>query len=540
MLPTIAEVLTLPSVEAGNPVIVTGAEKLDRPVRWVHVAPPSGGQRLLLGGELLLATGVDWPADPPALRAYVKEFATADVAGLVLELGNRYDEPPKVLVAACEEFELPLIALRREVRFVSITEAVHFRIIDSQSSALRERDRIHGVFAELNRRGCSTTFLLDQAARMLGRPVVLEDLNHRAVTWSPLDRDPATLLANWATKSRRAAQRSVNCPAPYGRLTCWTDGGWLRTLVEAQGQRWGTLVALECFDTPETAGVVLESAALALSMGRLSGDKADEWATLGQRHLLESLLTGSYVSLRDLQEAFEASGLRVDGRRLVAVARRTQDGGVSAHLEQVRTRAEALGFDVLCSPWADEPQTTALFVLSFRLDRSDVDDDAVLALLEGPIADVPTSPSVVAVGAVVSSFDDLLQSADEAIALLQSTPLRSPDRTVIRRSRTGALDMLLNRKRNDPDVQVFVERILGPLLAHDARHGTDLLTVVRACVQHPTNRKRAAASCHLSRSVFYQRMQIIEQVLDVDLDDGRTVAAIHVALVAYGQRMNPA
>ena len=538
MLPTIAEVLTMPSVEAGDPVVVTGAWELNRSVRWVHVAPPSGGQRLLLGGELLLATGVGWPADPPALRAYVEELAAAGVAGLVLELGNRYDDPPEVLVAACEELGLPLIALRREVRFVSITEAVHFRIIDSQTGALRERDRIHGVFAELNRRGCSTSFLLDQAARMLGKPVVLEDLNHRAVAWSALGREPAAMLANWAAQSRRAAQQAVVCPAPYERMKCWSEAGWLRIVVEAQGQRWGTLVALDCPEVPETAGVVLESAALALSMGRLSGARADEWATLGQRHLLESLLTGSYVSLTELQDAFEASGLRVHDRRLVAVASRAPHGRVAEHLEQVRARAEALDLDVLCSPWSDEPQTTALFVLSFKQDRPDL-DKAVLALLEGPVADVAAPPSVVAIGAVVSSFADLLSSLDEAIALLQSTPVRSAERTVVRRSRTGALDMLLSRKRNDPDVQAFVERILGPLLTHDARHGTDLLTVARACAQHPTNRKRAAASCHLSRSVFYQRLQVIEQLLDVDLNEGRTLAAMHVALVAYGQRLDP-
>ena len=46
---------------------------------------------------------------------------------------------------------------------------------------------------------------------------------------------------------------------------------------------------------------------------------------------------------------------------------------------------------------------------------------------------------------------------------------------------------------------------------------------------------RVAASGHLSRSVFYQRQQLIKSLLDADLDDGRTLAALHVALVAYGQ-----
>lgn len=536
MLPTIAEVLTMSPVAAGDPLVVTGSHALQRPVRWVHMAPPSGSRRLLLGGELLLATGVGWPTE---LRSYVMELAAADVAGLVLELGNRYDEAPADLLAACEDSGLPLIVLRREVRFVSITEAVHSRIVDSQSQALRERDRVHGVFAELNRRGCSTSYLLEQAARMLGRPIVLEDVNHRAVGWSLLGHEPARLLAGWAVVSRRAAQHAVARPVPYERTRWWPEAGWLRTPVEAQGQVWGTLVALDCDELPETGEVVLENAALALSLGRLSGRSTDEWASLGQRHLLDGLLTGSYVSLSDIQTTFEASGFRVLDRNLVAVARRTRAGAVPEHLRQVRGRAVGLDVDVLCSPWADEPQTTALFLLSFRRERADL-DDGVLAVIEGRTADPPVAvPSVVAVGAVVTSFGDLLQSAEEAISLLQSTPLRSPERTVVHRSRTGALDMLLNHQRNDPSVQAFVERVLGPLLAHDAEHRTDLLAVLRACVQHPTNRKRAAAACHLSRSVFYQRLPVIEQLLDADLDDGRTLAALHVALVAYGQRLNP-
>jgi purine catabolism regulator len=539
VLPTIADILDVPALRAGDPVVVTGEEALDRPVRWVHVAPPSGGRRLLLGGELLLSTGVGWPTDATEIAAYVEDLAGADVAGLVLELGGRYGEAPGELVSACSAAGLPLVVLHREVRFVSITEAVHSRIIDAQSGALRERDRVHGVFAELNRRGCSTAFLLDQVARMLGRPVVLEDLNHRAVAWSSLDREPAVLLGDWAARSRRAAQHAVACASPYERTRSWAEGGWLRTPVEAQGQRWGTLVALECSSVPEAAEVVLENAALALSLSRLSGRGEEEWASLGQRHLLESLLTGSYVTLPDLRTTCEAAGLRVADRELVAVARRTRRGAVAEHLAQVRARAAGLDVDVLCSPWADDPQTTALFVLSFRRARPDR-DEVLLALLEGSTTEPQAAPSVVAVGPFVSSFADVLTSAEDAISLLQSTPLQPAERTVVHRSRPGSLDVLLSRRRTDPGLQAFVERVLGPLLEHDAARRSDLLAVARACVQHPTNRKRAAAACHLSRSVFYQRIKVIEDLLDADLDDGPTLAALHVALVAYGQRLDHA
>ena len=43
--------------------------------------------------------------------------------------------------------------------------------------------------------------------------------------------------------------------------------------------------------------------------------------------------------------------------------------------------------------------------------------------------------------------------------------------------------------------------------------------------------ERAQAS-HLSRSVFYQRLALIGDLLGADLDDGETIAALHLALLA--------
>ena len=203
LLPTVSDVLALPEVLAGRPRALAGLDALDRQVRWVHVAPVTGTRRLLLGGELLLTTGVGWASEPSELEAYVDDLVATEVAGLVLELGDRFDAAPPALVERCQRVGLPLVVLEREVRFVSITEAVHALIIDNQSAALRERDRVHEVFATLNRRGCTVTFLLDQVARMIGSAVVLEDLNHRALAWSSFGRDPGSYLDGWVTRSRR-------------------------------------------------------------------------------------------------------------------------------------------------------------------------------------------------------------------------------------------------------------------------------------------------------------------------------------------------
>jgi PucR family transcriptional regulator, purine catabolism regulatory protein len=142
---------------------------------------------------------------------------------------------------------------------------------------------------------------------------------------------------------------------------------------------------------------------------------------------------------------------------------------------------------------------------------------------------------VLAIGAPASDVTELLASAEEALNLLVATPAASANSSIVRRSRSVALDILITRRRTDPAMQNYVERMLGPVLAYETAHKTDLLSVVEALVQHPTNRTKAAAASNLSRSVFYERLQLIESMLDIPLDDGNNLAALHVALLAYGR-----
>src|SRR6185437_16691854 len=72
--PTVAEVLALDAVRAGNPRVGAGAAGLDRRVRWVHVNELIDVREILRGGELVLSTAIAWPDDREALeigRAHV-------------------------------------------------------------------------------------------------------------------------------------------------------------------------------------------------------------------------------------------------------------------------------------------------------------------------------------------------------------------------------------------------------------------------------------------------------------------------------------
>jgi purine catabolism regulator len=87
--------------------------------------------------------------------------------------------------------------------------------------------------------------------------------------------------------------------------------------------------------------------------------------------------------------------------------------------------------------------------------------------------------------------------------------------------------------RDDHRLVAHADRMLAPVIAESRGRGRDLLDVLAALLAHPSNRTAAAEAAHLSRSVFYQRIALLEDLLGIDFDDGEQVAALHLAVLTH-------
>ncbi|WP_030681148.1 PucR family transcriptional regulator [Streptomyces cellulosae] len=127
---TLREVLHLDPVRAAEPELLAGEGALDRPVRWVHSSEVYEGANFLDGGELLLTNGFGLTdADEEVRRRYVRELAARGAAGLAVEVGRALPSMPPEVTDEARRLGLPLLALRRVVPFVRITEAANRAIV---------------------------------------------------------------------------------------------------------------------------------------------------------------------------------------------------------------------------------------------------------------------------------------------------------------------------------------------------------------------------------------------------------------------------
>ena len=543
MLPTVHDLLGLDVIRRGSPRVVAGSGGLGARVRWVHVLELADAAHLLQGGELVLTTGVALPAEPALLARYALDLAAAGVSALAVELGRRYvGSLPSALVRAAADSGLTLIAFEREVPFVEITEAVHARIIDVQLEELRASERLHEVFTELSVAGASPDEIVRQAAILAGRPVILADLSHQVLACEPGSADPARLLAGFARRSR-----ALSASGASGRTVYDEAAGWLFSPVGARGEDWGRVI-LVCDGPPGGADTVLiERAAATLALGRLLTRHQESLDRQAHRTLITGIISQAHADPAEAAVRSRALGVPVDGRRLIAMVLRLRDHsgsgvlGVSAHarvLDVADTTAAACRAERIPSlvGTLDDARAGAMLSLSPRADP-----DRVLVGLAVRISErVGAYPDglVIGVGAAVGSIRDVRRSFLEASQVADVAAERpegwsaqdGPDRPPFYRLADLRLRGLLHLLRDDPRVQTFVERELGPLLASEP--DTALLDVLAAYLAAGGNKAEAAKSSHLARPTFYERLRRIERILGTDLSSAESRTSLHVAMLA--------
>jgi purine catabolism regulator len=526
MLPTLADVLDLPALRRADPHVRAGADRLGRAVRWVHVSEVADIAHLLEGGELILTTGIALPDDPDGLARYVQDLNAAGVTGLAIELGRRYTAAlPDELVAAAERSSLPLIELRRETRFVALTQAVHTLILNVRMQELIASDEAHQAFTALTVAGHGPQQVVDLVAAMADRSVIYETAAHQVLAYSCPDGDAPAVLAAWESRVRS---------------TKGAEGdGWVAVDVTApDGAAWGRLV-MRCGPEPTAREqMLLERGATALVINRLTDRDIDSLERQSHRTLLTALALSTEPPAETAARA-RALGVPLDGRLLTGVVvqptgEHTGPGGLPGLLRDLASQA-VLAMQGLRLPALVGPLDDRRVAVLISQDRT-TDADPVLTALSDRLHAAfdrrsDTGALVVGAGSTVVGIERAPSTLHEAMQVAEAAT-GMPTHRAYFRPPDLRLRGLVHALRQESAVGQYVERELGPLLAHDAAHGTRLFDFLAAYCRCGGNKTAAANELFISRAALYDRIGKVEGVLGVDLADPAVVVGLHFAVLA--------
>ncbi|MER8011385.1 PucR family transcriptional regulator [Streptomyces sp. NPDC094149] len=150
----------------------------------------------------------------------------------------------------------------------------------------------------------------------------------------------------------------------------------------------------------------------------------------------------------------------------------------------------------------------------------------------------------VAVGHAVGAggwlrWSDTLRAARTTLELALTVPAAEPsvaDGPLVTSARALALERELTRGGVDTNrdrLTRLVEHALGPLLAWEAAHPSDLVRTLEVHLRNGCSPTRTAALLHIGRQSLYQRLERIESLLGLEIDDPDLLGELLAASCAH-------
>ncbi|MDO8211219.1 PucR family transcriptional regulator [Conexibacter sp. CPCC 206217] len=541
---TVRAALELPALRRGLPEVLAGHARLDQTIRWVHTGEVANIAALLSGGEMLLTTGMGIGTRAAEQRRFVARLAERDAAALVIELGTVFSAAPRALVEAAEQAQLPLIVLRNEIPFVAVTEAVHTQLVSSHYALLRRGELIQRELTELLLEGEGIPAVLAALASTLQAPVFLEDARGRLLSHALPggDADMVDPLDAWEMARRGGV-------APGGRAAAVRTGG------RGDGR---LLVAPLRAPYDALAGVALEPAAGIVALALLRERQEEELAARERGSLLVDLADGR-IAPGAVGRAALAAGLERVPALLLPLAALVGDGSEhlggdwDAALRDAERQLSARGWDAVVGRRSSS--ATLLVLVALRdADQRAAAADAVAAVLHEVLGRrLGIERVTVAAGRAseLSAAGPELRRGEQSAAAIAASGASSGDGGAAGERAGGSEDdgaasgerawhdvkalelrRLLWTARDDADLTAMVERVLGPLVAHDRERRLVLLPTLEALIANGGRKAETARTLHLNRQALYHRLARIEQLLGVELSDPEQLLTLHVALLA--------
>jgi len=490
---TLADALASPPMAAAHPAIRTRISgTASRNVRWVHSSEVLEIAALLRGGELLLTGGSALLAlDHGQQRDFIERLAARGVSALCIEAPE--SGLPDAAIEVANDVGLPVIELRRVVRFVDVTEEINRLIVDSRARVHLTVDRLSQRIAQqIIHSGSSIPDILHLVASELIANVRLvaadgEVLGDAGVLEGDDDMRPAT---DESKKIREVAADIV------------LDGQLVAQLL------------LRSDETPSdhlsvAAERLREMLALALAH-RHHG-------SLGQvlhGNLIAAVIDGQDPHL--IRRLWHQAGLEPDAAAVVLVVSGFGRGADGINLLR-SLRAQNRRVMV-------HQQDARMTVLA-PLSAADLDQRAGLVrVASGAMSGTPLFGVA---GPLV--WDNALAhlSFTEAERILRHHP-----------PRPGSLgDSMADFSRRametlsaDTVTETYSRALLGDILYWDRMKGTDLAATLLAWLDNGCRTTATAPTLHIERQTLHKRLQKIHELLGGDpRSDGRSFD-LHLAL----------
>jgi purine catabolism regulator len=473
----VADILDDPQLQIEF-AVAGGPGALQRPITWCAPTESIDPSPFLNPGALMLTSGMALNVtDVRIWDAYVERLAKVPIAALAFGLGPAHPTLPAGLATACRNHSIPLLVIPAEVPFVLVQRDVQDRLSAERYEALR--------------RGSE---LADDCTRIAADQGTIQDVLHRI---------------SEVVEARVSIQDSTGATL----LSAGGDGAFPArtefTMPSSDGDRFRLVV--EEADTSPSIRTVLAPVAAVVSM-QLS-------TTLGSTGVAHSRNAGRLVETIYGNDAVPTDELialarqaELEPYRRTGVVVMQADSGMSTtYLRSVSWRARVmLAGEFAVMRYVEEPDLSTILLQSDALEQ-----DHLMAAARTAVGRARSVSAVVATAENAAELGLTLRMARRALGEngVHPAPRLNFEAVVDTLRHPGAISL--------------ANRLLAPLLGSGDR---SLLTTLEVYLRHSGATSPICQELFIHRNTLAYRLKRIEELLELDLQDGRVRATLLMAL----------
>ncbi|MCE5252936.1 MAG: PucR family transcriptional regulator ligand-binding domain-containing protein [Actinomycetia bacterium] len=521
---TVRQILSLASLKEAR--LLAGAKGLDRRVTSVTVGEVPDIADWLSGGEMVLSTMFAVKGDLERQREFCRRVMMADAAALFVKTTRFVESIPADIIELADKRRFPIVEVPQGLRWTRLMQDATELIINRQASLLEQSQSIHRSLLGIVIRGGGWQQLADEAARLLGGPLLIIDTSHEILAASTdLSVSPAELRDRLNRAETRRRLAGMGGGQKHFRVE---EEGlpamFVLPIVASHVKLGYVCVFSAASDLTANEVLILEHTATiaALEMAqdrvrfetevRLKGDFVDDLIS-GAEHGADSLLRrGAFLGC-DLSQGAAVILLGVD----------EFDGLVSRKgldQEELDRRVELL-FS-LCSRLVSSSEASSLVSLKsgriviFVCGKS-AHDPATLRRLTTALQNLGEAAGGLSISAGIGGFTPEASQMDRAysealVALKVGRKLHGPA-SVLPFDEVGTYRLLLDIWERDPDeIRSLYEETIGPIDRYDEVNGTQLTRTLAVFLRNNENLTKTAAELYAHRHTIRYRLEKVAEI----------------------------
>lgn len=530
---TVKELLSIPPMSEAS--LAAGDSGFFRAITRVNVMEDLDVVPWVRPGELLLANGALFREDPERLARLLPELTQRGVAVLAIKPLGTGEPLPREAIAKADQLGLPLVALHPDTPLPEVAKAVMERVIALETYQLADlQNRIQSM-TRLLLDGAGLYTFLDAMEEMLGNPViVVREQDKPWMSGSLRSADPSDIWSLLQSLSYRqlepgatsgfallqGAHRVYVSPIPTRRM---------KRACLVLLERGQDIAPLDALSVDRLASLV------GLEMANVEAVREVEGKYLDQ--FLQDWLSGKIVSDADWKLRADVCGCNVpEGSRLcVAIVGWHQKEPSPEKLREAtrRLRAERLRASdgLLAAPLGND---LALVLPVGQATPAEGNASEALEQLLGKLlaelrATLVDREMRLYAGRIVDRYDGVHASWSQARRARQVAEVCGLPGEVVAYERLGVYSLLYLIPSGEERDQ-FLSRFTMPLQQADRKGGGRLVETLEMFFRCNGNIKLTSEKLYAHYNTIVYRLEKIQSILGVSLDDPEDRLQLHLAL----------